>query len=140
MASTLPSGSTSATHLVDAELAGDGLGGAAVVAGDHRHLQAHGMQRRDCRGRRRLDRIGDGDDGGEPAIDGGIERRLAFVAQRSAATSAKPRDVEAELFHVARRADRDLAARDDRREHRSRARPRSPSALGNGMALAPAPP
>ena len=36
-------------HLVDAQLAGDGLRGAGVVAGDHRDLQAQIVQGRGSR-------------------------------------------------------------------------------------------
>jgi len=38
-------------------------------------------QRRDCRGCRGLHRIGDRGDGSEAAVDGGVERRAAPLAQ-----------------------------------------------------------
>ena len=124
-ASTLPSGSTSATTSSMPSVRGDRLRRAAVVAGDHRDLQPHGVQRRDGGGRRRLHRIGHRDDGGEPAVDGGIERRLALAAE-ALGGGGEGRDVEAELRHVAVGAHGDLMALDACRARRSRGWPRSP--------------
>ena len=52
--------------LGDAEPARHRLGRGAVVAGQHDDAHALGLQRRQRRGRRRLDRIGDGDHAREP--------------------------------------------------------------------------
>ena len=90
-------------HLVDAEPPGDRLGGPAVVAGDHRDLEAERMQRRDRLRRRRLDRVGDGDDGGEPAVDGGIERALA-LGRRDAAAARESGDTSSPSFVMKRSA------------------------------------
>ena len=48
------------------ELPRDGLRGGAVVAGEHHHANAVGGQRPQRVRRRRFDRIGDGNDAGEP--------------------------------------------------------------------------
>jgi hypothetical protein len=77
-----PSGSTSATT--------SSIPRRAATASAVRRLspviiatvQAERMQRRDRLGRSLLDRIGDGDDRREPAVDRGIERRLAFIPER----------------------------------------------------------
>ncbi len=61
--------------LVDAELARHGLGGGAVVAGEHDDADALGMKVGDRLRRRLLDRIGDGDDAGRLAIDRRPARR-----------------------------------------------------------------
>ena len=68
-------------HLVDAQFPGNGLRGPGVVARDHRHLQPLRMQRRNGRRRRRLDRIRHRHDGGQLAVRGHIERRLALAPQ-----------------------------------------------------------
>ena len=59
----------------------DGFGRPPVVAGDHRNLQAERVERRNGLRGRRLDRIRDGDDRRELAIDRRIERALAFLAE-----------------------------------------------------------
>ena len=54
---------------VDAEAAGDGLGGDPVVAGEHDDLDALGAQRLERLGGGLLDRVGDGDDPGDLLVD-----------------------------------------------------------------------
>ena len=54
---------------VDAEAAGDGLGGDPVVAGEHDDLDAVGAQRLERRGGGLLDGVGDGDDPGDLVVD-----------------------------------------------------------------------
>ncbi|MNE00361.1 hypothetical protein D3C80_927690 [compost metagenome] len=71
----------------------------------------HGL---DGGGRGRLDRVGHGDDGGQSAVDGGVERRLALVPQ-AGGVFGEGNDVVAQLGHVAVGADLDAAARDDTR-------------------------
>ena len=44
-AAALSPGSTCGGHLVDAQATGDRIGDRLRVAGDHRHLQPHGVQR-----------------------------------------------------------------------------------------------
>ena len=88
-------------HLVDAHLGGDGRGGLATVAGQHDHAQAEIVQTADGVGGARLDRVGDGDQAGRPAVDGHVDRglagggqhggRLGAVASRLAATVARRR-------------------------------------------------
>ncbi len=69
--------------LVDAEPAGDGFGGRPVVAGEHddAHAVRLAAPASACR-RRGLDRIGDGDHAGRPAVDGDEDRRRAVLPQR----------------------------------------------------------
>ena len=85
---------------------GDGAGRQLVVAGRHDDLQAALMQRADRVGRRRLDRIGDGDDAGELAVGGDEHRRPAFGAQR-VGTCGQRRDVDAGIVHQRLVAERD---------------------------------
>ena len=53
----------------------------AIVAGQHDDGDALRLQRRECRRRRRLDRIGDGEEAGELAVDGDENDRGTVVAQ-----------------------------------------------------------
>ena len=55
--------------------------GAPVVAGQHHHPQAQRLQRRDGLGRVVLDRVGHGEDAGQPAVHGREHRRLALALQ-----------------------------------------------------------
>jgi hypothetical protein len=68
--------------MVDAEVGRDGLGRAAVVAGDHRDLEAERVQRADGLGRAGLDRVGHGEEGGGLPVDGGEKRRAALRGLR----------------------------------------------------------
>src|SRR5690606_34107692 len=56
-------------HPVDADLLGDRLGGALVVAGDHGDVEAEALERGDRLDTARLDRVGHGDQPGWLAID-----------------------------------------------------------------------
>jgi len=101
-------------HLVDAQLARDGICRAGVVAGYHRHGQAKGVQGADGLWCRLLDRVGHGQDRDQMPVDGGIKRRLAVVAQPRGVIG-KGCNVIAQLGHVAVGADLDpLAARPGR--------------------------
>ncbi len=83
-------------HFVDAQLAGNGLGGVAVVAGDHGHLQPQLVQRGNGCGGAGLDRVGHGQHGGQLAIDGGVQRGFAFLAQlRGGLRQTRPRPAPA---------------------------------------------
>ena len=83
---------------------------ALIVAGRHDDPQAPVVQRPDRLGRRRLDRIGDGDDAGQPFVDGNEHRRLAFGLQRLG-FGRQGRGVDAEIGHHGGVAERDLPAR-----------------------------
>ncbi|KAG1252099.1 hypothetical protein G6F65_018063 [Rhizopus arrhizus] len=93
-------------HLINAQLARDRLRGAGVVAGDHRHLQAQLVQRRDCGRRARLDRVGYRDDRGQAAVDSGIQRRLALRAEFRRQRRERG-DVHAKIAHEAISTDLD---------------------------------
>ena len=88
------------------------LGGARVVAGRHDDLQTAGVQRLDRLGRRRLDRIGDGDDAGQPAVDGDEHRRLALGGAARRPSLASARGVDAQVRHHRLIAERDRLAVD----------------------------
>jgi hypothetical protein len=90
--------------LVDAELVGDGAGGGSVVAGQHDDAQAGGLQRRDRRRRRGLDRVGDADEAGRAAIDGDEDGGGAVAPQRLG-RGLEGRDRDAGLGHDAAVAD-----------------------------------
>ena len=66
---------------VDAEAAGDGFGGDPVVAGEHDDLDAVGAQRLERLGGGVLDRVGDGDDAGDLAVDADEDGGGAVGAQ-----------------------------------------------------------
>ncbi len=68
--------------LIDAELPRDGFGRGFIVAGQHDDADALAMQRVQRLRRRRLDRIGDGEDAAGPAIDPDIDRGGAIMTQR----------------------------------------------------------
>ncbi|MNI72299.1 hypothetical protein D3C73_1282330 [compost metagenome] len=72
------------------------------------------MQGADGLGRGRLDRIGDGDDGGQAAVDGGVERGLALIAQTRRRLGEEG-DVAAQIGHVAVGAHGDARALDQAR-------------------------
>ena len=67
--------------LGDAEPARDGLRGRAVVAGQHHDADAVCAQRLERVGRRRLDRVGDGDDARGLAVDRDEDRGGAVLPQ-----------------------------------------------------------
>ena len=66
---------------VDAHLAGDGLGGAAVVAGDHHDFQAQGVQRGDGLRRPSLTVSATATTPAGSAVDGDVDRGLALGGQ-----------------------------------------------------------
>ena len=65
----------------NAELAPNRFGGRAVVAGEHHDADAHCLERAKRIGRRRLDRIGDGDHAAGLAVERGEDHRRAIAAQ-----------------------------------------------------------
>ena len=91
-------------HLVDTEFSGDGVRGAGIVPGNHRYPQPEPVKRADSLRRRRLDGIGDRNNGGELPIHGGVKRRFAFVGQPSGLTP-EGCYLEPQTGHVAVRAD-----------------------------------
>ena len=68
-------------HPVDAGLAGDRLGRAPVVAGEHDHVEAHPPQPGDRLAGARLDRVGHREQPGERAVDRHVHGRPAFAGQ-----------------------------------------------------------
>ena len=64
----------------DAELAPHGLCGRAIVAGEHHDADARVLERANSVGRRRLDRIGDGDHAARLAVERGEDRGRAVAA------------------------------------------------------------
>ena len=76
-------------YLSNAELAGDGSGRGAIVAGQHddaHALTAQGVERRH---RRRLDRVGHGDDAGRFLIHRRKKRCGPFLSQQIGARFLK---------------------------------------------------
>ena len=98
-------------HLVYAQTRGNGMGGGASVASNHRHFQAQRMECRNGFGRPRLDRIGHRQHRGQHAVDGGIKRGLALCAQPRRHLR-KGRGIQPQTFHIAIRAHRHRAAID----------------------------
>ncbi len=90
---------------------GDGLGGAAIVAGNHCHFQPQPVQGGNSLLRGVLDGIGYCNDCGQLAVDGRIKRRLAFIGQLGGRVR-KGTDVEAEFEHIAVGTDFDAGAFD----------------------------
>ncbi len=68
-------------HPVDADLAGDRLGGAVVVAGDHHHLETEVMHPTDRRHRVVFDGVGHGHHPGQLAVDADHHGGLALVGE-----------------------------------------------------------
>ena len=68
-------------HGGDAELAGDRLGGRAVVAGRHDDVDAAPAERGKRLSRRRLDGVGHGEPARQLAVDRRQQRDLAVAAQ-----------------------------------------------------------
>ena len=79
--SRLPLGQHLRLHLVDARASRHRLGRRPAVAGQHHDPQALFVQLADRLGGRRLDRIGDAEQPGEPAVDRDEHHRLPFLAQ-----------------------------------------------------------
>jgi hypothetical protein len=98
--------------VLDADLAGDGLGGRGVVAGDHPYLQAEGLQLGDSLGGVRLDGVGNGDQTGQEAVHGDVHRG-GTGGRGAGGVTGQRRGVDAEGVHVCPVADRD-AGRVDR--------------------------
>ena len=67
------------SHVVDSKAPRDGLGGGPVVAGEHHQAQALFLQPADGIGRRRPNRIRDGDETSDPAVDGDEEHGLTVA-------------------------------------------------------------
>ena len=67
---------------VDAEPGCDRRGGRAVVAGQHHDMEALGLERRERFGGARLDRIGDGDQRRDRAVDRDVDDGRAVPPQR----------------------------------------------------------
>jgi hypothetical protein len=67
--------------IVDAKASGDGLGGHAVVAGQHDDVDARCSESFQRIGRGDLDRIGDADRAGHAAVHPDEDRGRAFGAQ-----------------------------------------------------------
>ncbi len=127
-AATLPSGSTSATTMSMPSSRGDGFGGALVVAGDHRHRQAH------ARAARRWPRASSGligsataNHGRDLPVDRRIERGLALLLQPRQPWSATRRS-QSPSRCISRSAPTRTVAAVHRRRHAEaghRAEPRS---------------
>ncbi len=66
-------------HLVDTELLGDSLGGAPIVAGNHRDAQTELVERRDGGGRRVFDGVSDRDDRRELPVHRSVQGGFALV-------------------------------------------------------------
>ena len=93
-------------------LARHGLRGGAVVAGQHDDADSVGPQARQRRRRRRLDRIGDGDDAGGLAVDGNEHGRRAVAPRVRRLGAPERRARNAEILQKLGVADGDLAAVD----------------------------
>ncbi len=74
-------GENTRSHLVNAELASDRLGGTLVVACRHNDSQPKAVELADCVCGAFLDRISNGDDTGETAINGDEHGCLALGAE-----------------------------------------------------------
>jgi hypothetical protein len=68
--------------LVDAETSGDRVGDQLAVAGDHRHLDAHGVELLDCLGRLLSDLILDGESAEDPAIRNNVQDGAPIATPR----------------------------------------------------------
>jgi hypothetical protein len=69
-------------HLVDAGLAGDGVGAGLDIAGDHDHPQAALTQPADRLGGVVLDAVGDAQHADHPVVAGQEQRRGGVLAER----------------------------------------------------------
>ena len=81
MVSRLSPGRTSASTWSMPQARGDGVSRGCRVAGDEGGLQAHAMEGLDRIPCLILDWIGDREQGGDPGVDGGEDRRFAFVGK-----------------------------------------------------------
>jgi hypothetical protein len=93
-------------HLVDAELAGHGLRGGAVVAGQHHDAQPSRASCDDRLRRGLLDRIGDAEQAGDAAVERDEHHRLALGAQRFGALG-EGTGIDAEVLEQRAVAERD---------------------------------
>jgi hypothetical protein len=83
-------------HLVDAQLASDGVGGGAVVAGQHDEANAFAVEHLNGFAGGFLDGIGDAEQAGGLVINGNKDYRLTVAAQRFRLV-CEPTEVEMEL-------------------------------------------
>ena len=109
----------------DAELPRDGVGRGPVVAGQHDDLDAFGRQRLQRIRRRRLDRIGDGEQPRQLAVDGDVDHGGAVAAQALALVVQRLR-IDAERLQEVRVAEHDASCRRPCRWRPCRSASRSP--------------
>ena len=100
----------------DAELTRDGVGGGAVVAGQHDDADAFGAERGERRGRRLPDGVGDADHTGDLAARSRRRSRWRRRARRRVGLGGPIADGDVRVGEVAGVADEDRLALDHARD------------------------